>query len=244
MKIHISKISSLSTYKPESVPKSGYSVDESLSISTKDKVDINNTVSSSVEAKQAEKSKFLTELFEVCHIQKDILGPFKITGAALGGSAALSLVGGVGALVLGFRELKAGKQEGDKLKMFEGATEMLAGGGSSCDFLTGALSLANVTTPLAGVIAGAGTVFGLSHGVGDTVIGIAKTIEGIKDKDKEEIISGALSTGIGLTVSLLAVGIGGVPAASILAGLFVTKLICENKESLKKLFNKAKSHFK
>jgi hypothetical protein len=177
------------------------------------------------------------EAADFCHVQADVIEGIGLTGAIHGASVIGSGLGALGLGALGFMEIKEGLSKKDNLKVIGGTSAILAGAASGADFLGNMIEghgLMGVNGhAISGIAETSGKVFGIAHGTVDVLLGGREVIHGIKEKNRDKIIDGALDIGIGSTMVMGALGIGGAPVAVALGGFFVTKLAYNHREVIK-----------
>lgn len=152
------------------------------------------------------------------------------SAAELGAKAALGAIGGAAAYgaasvfitAAGVKELAEGIRNHDRDSIM-GGTGNVAGGISSglstaAEAVT-ALKGASAFTQVAGAVA---APLGIASGALDIVTGTQKTIGGIKNHDKNKIITGLLNLGYG-TAMTAAVCVGGLPALAVAGALLAAK---------------------
>lgn len=152
------------------------------------------------------------------------------SAAELGAKAALGAIGGAAAYgavsvfitAAGAKELAEGIREHDKNSIMSGTGNLTGGissGLSTAAEAVTALNGASAFTQVAGAIA---APLGIASGAIDIVSGTQKTVSGIKNHDKNKIITGLLNVGYG-TAMTAAVCVGGLPALAVAGVLLAAK---------------------
>ena len=158
-------------------------------------------------------------------------------GALHGASVIGSGLGSIGLGAFGAMELKEGLSSKDTLKVIGGTSAILAGAASGADFLGNIIEghglFGTNGHAISGLAETSAKVFGIAHGTIDVALGGREVIHGIKEKNRDKIIDGSLDIGIGSTMVMGALGIGGAPMAVALGGLFVTKLAYNHRNVIK-----------
>jgi len=174
------------------------------------------------------------EFADFCHVQADVVEGVGMTGAVHGVSVIGSGLGAIGLGALGAMELKEGLSKKDTLKVIGGTSAICAGAASGADFLGNIIEghglLGTKGHAISGMAETSAKVFGIAHGTIDVALGGREVIHGIKEKNRDKIIDGALDIGIGSTMVMGALGIGGAPMAVALGGFFVTKLAYNHRD--------------
>lgn len=156
--------------------------------------------------------------------------------ALYGVTAAAAGIGAVGLIANSVREFK----EGNKVA----GTSSLAGGlGSAGEAVAGTLHATHAFGATGAAIAGvASTVAGVLGGVHGAIEigrGAKEIYDGIKEHDKDKIVSGALQIGVGGAL-IGAVVTGGVLPAVAAVVMVGAKIAYNNKEKIAELGHKAK----
>lgn len=174
------------------------------------------------------------EFADFCHVQADVVEGAGMAGAVHGVSVIGSGIGAIGLGALGVMELKEGLSKKDTLKVIGGTSAICAGAASGADFLGNMIEghglLGTKGHAISGMAETSAKVFGIAHGTIDVALGGREVIHGIKEKNRDKIIDGALDIGIGSTMVMGALGIGGAPMAVALGGFFVTKLAYNHRD--------------
>ncbi len=177
------------------------------------------------------------EFADFCHVQADVVEGVGMTGAIHGFSVIGSGLGAIGLGTLGAMELKEGLSKKDTLKVIGGTSAILAGSASGADFLGNMIEghglLGTKGHAISGIAETSAKVFGIAHGTIDVALGGREIIHGIKEKNRDKIIDGSLDVGIGSTMVMGALGIGGAPMAVALGGLFITKLAYNHRNVIR-----------
>ena len=189
-----------------------------------------------------EKEPWWEEVADAAHIQGDVVHGLHFGGKIAMVSTLGSGLGAVGLGTIGFMEMKEGIKEKDSLKIIGGGSAILAGASSGADFILGGIEAHGLfgTTgiAMAGSLETAGKICGITHGTIDVATGGREIIKGIKNKNKEEIIDGSLEIGIGSTMIMSALGVGGTAAPIALGAIFTAKLAYDHRESIAKFGKK------
>ncbi|MBQ7503609.1 hypothetical protein IJT93_13020 [bacterium] len=149
----------------------------------------------------------------------NIVDVISSSAAELGAKAALGAIGGAAAYgavsvfitASGVKELADGIKNHDRDSILGGTSNLTGGissGLSTAAETVTALKGASAFSQVASVVA---APLGIASGALDIATGTQKTIGGIKDHDKNKIISGVLNVGFGTAMTASAV-IGGLPA--------------------------------
>ncbi|MEQ8225619.1 MAG: hypothetical protein ABRQ37_25090 [Candidatus Eremiobacterota bacterium] len=177
------------------------------------------------------------EFADFCHVQADVVEGIGMKGALHGASVIGSGLGSIGLGAFGAMELKEGLSSKDTLKVIGGTSAILAGAASGADFLGNIIEghglFGTNGHAISGLAETSAKVFGIAHGTIDVALGGREVIHGIKEKNRDKIIDGSLDIGIGSTMVMGALGIGGAPMAVALGGLFVTKLAYNHRNVIK-----------
>lgn len=177
------------------------------------------------------------EFADFCHVQADVVEGIGMTGAIHGVSVIGSGLGAIGLGSLGAMELKEGLSKKDTLKVIGGTSAILAGAASGADFLGNIIEghglFGTKGHAISGLAETSAKIFGIAHGTIDVALGGREVIHGIKEKNRDKIIDGSLDIGIGSTMVMGALGIGGAPMAFALGGLFVTKLAYNHRNLIR-----------
>ncbi len=148
---------------------------------------------------------------------------FKQAAHLVGVQAAAGAVVGAGGLgvaavldgVNGTKNLVKGVKKGDKLKMARGARKMNVGfKGALAAGTVASYGIANAPGPVGAFRSGILPGLKVATAVLNTAVGSIQLAKGIKNKDKKEIIGGALNLGVGVAAGVsMAMG-GGIVATA------------------------------
>jgi hypothetical protein len=157
-------------------------------------------------------------------------------------------IGAIGLGALGVMEIKEGMEKKDKLKVIGGASAILAGVASGSDVILNTVDGHNLFgstgKTISGVAGTAAKVFGIAHGTIDVALGARQIYNGIKSKNSEEIVEGSFNIGIGSTMIMGTLGIGGPMSAVALGGLFLAKVGYDHREVIAEVGKKVADKIK
>lgn len=175
-------------------------------------------------------------------IQGEVVKGLGVAGKGMMASTIVTGIGSVGVGYIGAKEIISGIKEKDTFKVIGGTGAILASVAGASDVIgTGIKSHGLFGATGAGISAVAekvSVVTAAATGAIDVALGGRELIKGIKEKNKEAIIDGSLEVGIGTTLVLSALGVGGTVTAVTLGGLYITKLAYDYRDELKALGNK------
>ncbi|HPZ09115.1 MAG TPA: hypothetical protein PL110_13480, partial [Candidatus Eremiobacteraeota bacterium] len=171
-----------------------------------------------------------------------------LTGKALMGSTILTGASAVGLGVHGVMELKEGIKNNDKLKALGGGSTLLAAGESGAEFLANTIEglelFGSVGTGISQSLEFTARVLGIAHGTIDIILGSKEIIDGIREKHTDAVVNGSFEIGIGSTMIMSGLGIGGPVTAVALGTLFAGKIAYNYREEIaeagKKIADKIK----
>ncbi len=156
--------------------------------------------------------------------------------ALYGVTAAAAGVGAVGLIANSVREFKEGNN-------VAGTSSLVGGLGSAGEAVAGTLHATHAFgatgAAIAGVASTAAGVLGGVHGAIEIGRGAKEIYDGIKEHDKDKIVSGALQVGVGGAL-IGAVVTGGVLPAVAAVVMVGAKIAYNNKEKIAELGHKAK----
>ena len=178
--------------------------------------------------------------------QADVLFGFKVMGKALAASAMASGIASVGLGVIGAIDIKDGCKEKDNIKVIKGVAGLMGSGAALGDCGVNLINGFELKGPgvrrISGVADKLATGLGLAGGVIDLILGGREVIQGIKEKDQNKKVNGALDMGRGTASILASLNIGGPLTAAALIGFFTAKVSYSYREIFKetgtKLFDK------
>jgi len=163
-------------------------------------------------------------------------GASQSTSALYGVTAAAAGIGAVGLIANSVREFKEGNN-------VAGTSSLVGGLGSAGEAVAGTLHATHAFgatgAAIAGVASTAAGVLGGVHGAIEIGRGAKEIYDGIKEHDKDKIVSGALQVGVGGAL-IGAVVTGGVLPAVAAVVLVGAKIAYNNKEKIAELGHKAK----
>ena len=152
----------------------------------------------------------------------------------------LAAIGGTGLIIHGVNEAKAGRK-GSAASAFLGGTASIAEATSGIMSATGILGTGGVAA--ANALSAGASALGYAHGTMEIGLGGIELYNGIKDKDQDKIVNGALKAGIGGAL-IGTISTGSVVPALAGLGMIGAKLLYNHKKSIVSGGKKIKDFFK
>ena len=188
-------------------------------------------------------------VMEALHVGIEASDALGLGGFIARAGTGATVVSGVYFGIEGARDLKEAIKKKDLVQGLEGTAHLGLAGESAAEtlitvanssILSGMIGPAGVAIAKSGAMQAISTSLGVLHGGAELVLGGREIYQGIRGKDRQKVLTGALNATIGVGCSAVALG-GGIPVGVALISAFGLKMAVKNRHLIGSFLVKTKN---